>query len=92
VVDIIGRKIMTGDKLKAAITGTTINVYFNGDLIMTYDDTIAPILSGDPGIGFYVVTRGQLGGGDVALPKWGDAENRRYGFTSITARGIPDKA
>lgn len=47
-----GRELVTGDKVKCTIVGSTITAYINGQLMARASDSA--ITSGQPGIGFFV--------------------------------------
>jgi hypothetical protein len=50
--------LVTGDVIKAQISGSTITVYKNGNLIATCTDNV--LTSGNPGMGFFVRPGGTL--------------------------------
>jgi hypothetical protein len=66
--------VSTGDVISATISGTTINAYKNGELMMTATDST--FSSGAPGIGINFTP-------DLGC----DGQNSDYGFTDFTASG-----
>lgn len=56
----LGRALVTGDVIKATISGNTINAYINGVLLSQVTDSMWP--TGQPGIGFFKRTTGVNGG------------------------------
>lgn len=61
---------VTGDVMRAQITGTSITVYLNGGVVGTFSDSTWS--TGNPGIGFY--SDDPTG-----------SQNDRFGFTSLSA-------
>jgi hypothetical protein len=47
----LGRQLLTGDVVKASISGNVINLYINGTLVMRTTDSA--FTTGQPGIGFF---------------------------------------
>jgi hypothetical protein len=47
----LGRELLTGDVLKASISGNVIDLYINGTLVMRATDSA--FTTGQPGIGFF---------------------------------------
>jgi hypothetical protein len=47
----LGRELLTGDVIKASISGNVINLYINGTLVMRAADSA--FTAGQPGIGFF---------------------------------------
>lgn len=70
-----GVQIVTGDVVKATISGTVITAYINGTLKLTYDTSgdATKFASGKPGIGFFILNNA----GDPAL-------QANYGFTAFS--------
>ena len=48
----LGRQLLTGDVIKATISGNVINLYINGTMVMRTTDSA--ITTGQPGIGFFI--------------------------------------
>jgi len=47
----LGRELLTGDVIKASISGSVINLYINATLVMRATDSA--FTTGQPGIGFF---------------------------------------